>query len=371
LTAGPVRGIPVAATLASGAVLLAVPWMLLAAIAAIATGSTAWSAEGSAQQQGSGPVAGIPAGYLGLYRAAAARYGLDWAVLAGVGKVECDHGRDAEPSCRQMGRVNGAGAGGPMQFLASTWSRYGVDGDQDGRRDRWDPADAIYAAANYLSAAGAPGDYRMALFAYNHASWYVSDVLGWASRYRAAAAYQDTGEAVVAPSLLQSRTSTPVRFIEGSTARLAPGDGHLALVPTEAPPAVQAVIVAGNELQALPYGTAGHPDPRGAESEDCSSTVSFLLYRAGIRPISEIVHDNPLAQDYVRWGAPGPGRWFTIYATTAPTPHVFAVVAGLRIDTSHDGTDLGPNRNQNGPRWRIFDAVPSWAHWSVRHPPGL
>ena len=86
--------------------------------------------------------------------------------------------------------------------------------------------------------------------------------------------------------------------------------------------------------------------------------MSFLLYRAGIRPISEILHDNPLAQDYVRWGAPGPGRWVTIYATAAPTPHVFAVVAGLRIDTSHDGTDVGPNRNQNGPRWRIFDAHP-------------
>ena len=183
-----------AAALAGGAVLLAAPWMVLAAIAAIGTGSAAWSAEGSAQQQGQRRLwLESPPAISALYRAAAARYGLDWAVLAGVGKVECDHGRDAEPSCRQPGAVNGAGAGGPMQFLASTWSRYGVDGDHDGRRDRWDPADAIYAAANYLSAAGAPGDYRKALFAYNHASWYVSDVLRWASRYRAAAADRDRG----------------------------------------------------------------------------------------------------------------------------------------------------------------------------------
>ena len=86
--------------------------------------------------------------------------GCDWAVLAGIGKVECDHGRDPDPSCTAEGAVNSAGAGGPMQFLASTWARYGVDGDGDGRVDRWDPADAIYAAANYLRASGAPGDYQ-------------------------------------------------------------------------------------------------------------------------------------------------------------------------------------------------------------------
>jgi hypothetical protein len=95
------------------------------------------------------------------------------------------------------------------------------------------------------------------------------------------------------------------------------------------------------------------------------------LFRSGQRPIEEIIADNPLAQDYLAWGRPGPGRWVTIYATDAPTPHVFAVIAGLRIDTSHNGTDVGPNRTQDGPRWRIFDRIPTWAHWSVRHPPGL
>jgi hypothetical protein len=131
------------------------------------------------------------------------------------------------------------------------------------------------------------------------------------------------------------------------------------------------MVVAGNELQDLPYGPAGHPDPRGAPAEDCSSTVSYVLYRAGVRPIAEIVAANPLAQDYVRWGAPGPGRWVTIYATDAPVPHVFAVIAGLRLDTSHDGTDVGPNRGEDGPRWRVLPYIPTWARWSVRHPPGL
>jgi hypothetical protein len=96
-----------------------------------------------------------------------------------------------------------------------------------------------------------------------------------------------------------------------------------------------------------------------------------VLYRSGVRPISEILRQNPLAQDYVHWGAPGPGRWITIYATATPTPHVFAVIAGLRLDTSYNGTDEGPNRFQGGPRWRILGHIPTWAHWAVRHPVGL
>ena len=95
------------------------------------------------------------------------------------------------------------------------------------------------------------------------------------------------------------------------------------------------------------------------------------FYRSGVRRITEIVRDNPLAQDYAGWGAPGPGRWVTVYATASPTPHVFIVIAGLRLDTSHNGTDAGPNGREDGPRWRILDRIPTWASWSVRHPPGL
>jgi hypothetical protein len=170
---------------------------------------------------------------------------------------------------------------------------------------------------------------------------------------------------------LAGETATPVRFVAGERALLAPGDGHVALVPAGVPAVAQAMVVAGNELQELPYGPDGHPDPRGALDEDCSSTLNYVLYRSGVRPISEIVRDNPLAQDYVHWGAPGPGRWVTIYATTSPTDHVFVLIAGLRLDTSHNGTDVGPNQSEDGPRWRILDHIPTWAHWSVRHPPGL
>jgi hypothetical protein len=303
----------------------------------------------------------IPARYRALYVRAARRYGLDWTILAGIGKVECDHGRDPDPSCTRESAVNFAGAGGPAQFLSSTWATYGVDGDGDGRADRWDPADAVFAMARYLRAAGAPADYRAAIFAYDHADWYVADVERWANVYRG----------VVQPTTEADATYESVELVQGDRAELAPGSGHVALVPAGAPPVVRAMVIAGNELQDLPYGSGGHPDPRGADSEDCSSTVNYVLYRSGVRPISEILRDNPLAQDYLGWGEPGPGRWVTIYATAAPTDHVFVVIAGLRLDTSHRGTDTGPNRAEDGPRWRVFDRIPGWAHWSVRHPPGL
>jgi hypothetical protein len=166
-------------------------------------------------------------------------------------------------------------------------------------------------------------------------------------------------------------TPTRVAFVAGQRAYLAPDDSHLAFVPLSVPRAVQAMVIAGNELQSLPYGPGGHPDPRGAAEEDCSSSLNYVLYRSGVRPIGEILQHNPLAQDYTQWGAPGPGRWVTIYATRDPTPHVFVVIAGLRLDTSNNGTDVGPNRGEDGPRWRILDHIPTWARWSVRHPPGL
>ncbi len=373
-----------AGVLAAGASLgLAAIFMSVAMIAGVGGSSLGTSTSGAVAESGAGVSAlarrEIPPEYLRRYEAAARRYGLDWAVLAGIGKIECDHGLDPDLSCTHPGVVNSAGAGGPMQFLASTWATYGVDGDGDGQIDRWDPADAIFSAANYLRASGAPGDYRTAIFAYNHAGWYVEEVERWAARYRGTATGGPSpltveggdGEAAGADVALRGESPTPVRFIAGERAMLAPGDGHVALVPIGVPATVQAMIVAGNELEELPYGPGGHPDPRGAREEDCSSTVNYVLYRAGVRAIEEITKDNPLAQDYVGWGLPGPGRWVTIYATTEPTDHVFIVIAGLRLDTSHNGTDVGPNRDEDGPRWRILDHIPTWANWSVRHPPGL
>ena len=147
---------------AAASTLLMIAFAIVATLAGVEGSMVGVEAQGAAGAPGEGisslARAEIPAGYLRLYRGAARRYGLDWAFLAAIGKVECDHGRDPDPSCTREGAVNSAGAGGPMQFIATTWARYGVDGDSDGRIDRWDPGDAIYSAANYLRASGAPTD---------------------------------------------------------------------------------------------------------------------------------------------------------------------------------------------------------------------
>src|SRR5215210_1351280 len=124
-------------------------------------------------------VAGLrtPMFLLPLFRAAEHESGIPWTVLAAINEVETDSGRNLA--------VSPAGAVGWMQFTPATWRTFGVDADGDGRRDPWDRADAIFAAAAYLRAAGANEDLRRALFAYNHANWYVDDVLSRAQRLAA------------------------------------------------------------------------------------------------------------------------------------------------------------------------------------------
>jgi murein DD-endopeptidase MepM/ murein hydrolase activator NlpD len=120
----------------------------------------------------------IPPDYLRLYQGAGQLYGLDWVMLAAIGSIESGHGVNVGPSS--------AGALGPMQFMPATWASYGIDGDGDGRKDALNPADAIPSAARLLRANGAPADWPRAIFAYNHAGWYVQDVLAQAERYRGA-----------------------------------------------------------------------------------------------------------------------------------------------------------------------------------------
>ena len=133
-------------------------------------------------------VADIPPEMLAIYRRAAETCpGLSWSVLAAIGSVETDHGRSTLPGVHSG--ENFAGAGGPMQFLQGTWDAYGVDGDGDGDKDRYDPTDAVFGAANYLCAngAGEPDKLRSAIWHYNHSEAYIDDVLARAARYSDAA----------------------------------------------------------------------------------------------------------------------------------------------------------------------------------------
>jgi len=111
----------------------------------------------------------IPPFLLPIYQAAGIEYGVRWEVLAAINEIETDYGRNLN--------VSTAGAVGWMQFLPSTWRRYGVDANSDKRKDPYNPVDAIFSAARYLRAAGASRSLRSAIFAYNNADWYVDSVL--------------------------------------------------------------------------------------------------------------------------------------------------------------------------------------------------
>jgi murein DD-endopeptidase MepM/ murein hydrolase activator NlpD len=106
---------------------------------------------------------------IGLWQRAGAAYGINWQVLAAINKVESNFGRNMGPSS--------AGAIGWMQFMPSTWERWGVDANGDGIADPWNAEDAISAAARYLAASGGQTDISRAVFSYNHAQWYVDEVL--------------------------------------------------------------------------------------------------------------------------------------------------------------------------------------------------
>jgi transglycosylase-like protein with SLT domain/peptidase M23-like protein len=111
----------------------------------------------------------IPPFLLPIYQAAGIQYDIPWQVLAAINEIETDYGRNLS--------VSSAGARGWMQFLPSSWKTYGVDANNDGRKDPYNPADAIFAAARYLKAAGGDKNIRQAIFSYNHADWYVQSVL--------------------------------------------------------------------------------------------------------------------------------------------------------------------------------------------------
>jgi cell wall-associated NlpC family hydrolase len=168
----------VAKWLIVGGVAVMIPvFVLLLGVASQASLTASGVPTGLALQQ-------IPAQYLNLYMEAAATCpGLPWSVLAGIGEVETAHGQSTAAGVHSG--ANFAGAEGPMQFEPGTFAQYATGPDKP--LSPYDPADAIFTAAAMLCANGArggtPAGIRQALFDYNHAAWYVNEVLSWAARY--------------------------------------------------------------------------------------------------------------------------------------------------------------------------------------------
>lgn len=237
-------------------------------------------------------LADIPPAYLALYQEAATELGVPWELLAAVGKVESDHGRN--PDCWHP---NAVGAEGPMQLLPGIFSEYSfASGSPD--PDIYDPRDAIYAAAAMLVDNDVRDDPRSALYAYNHSDSYVDSVLQWAAIYKSAADNQPA-TAVVAPSAAG-----------GSAVQYA-----LAQLGT-------------------PYRWGGE----GPGGFDCSGLVQAAYSAAGIQ-LPRVAQQQYDATTHLPPGAPlKPGDLVFFGTDTAHVTHVGIVVNGDQmIDAPHTG----------------------------------
>ena len=164
------------------------------------------------------------------WKAAAKSFGLRWQILAAITQVESAHGCNMGPSS--------AGAIGWTQFMPATWRAWGMDANGDGKASPYNSVDAIFSTARYLRASGAPGNYRRALFAYNHATWYVNLIL------RTSRSYRVSGDSVVAPE-----TPQPLSVRQGEREQTTLRDKGFGLKPTD--PTVAPYLKPAIDLPAL------------------------------------------------------------------------------------------------------------------------
>jgi cell wall-associated NlpC family hydrolase len=147
----------------------------------------------------------------GIWQAAGNTYGIPWEVLAAINKVETNFGQNLGPSS--------AGAVGWMQFMPSTWARWGLDANGDGIADPDNPTDAIFSAARYLAGCGGQFDITAAVYCYNHSNSYVRDVLGLAAQYGTYGT--GGGGALLSLGGLQTQVDATRKQIAASKAQLA------------------------------------------------------------------------------------------------------------------------------------------------------
>lgn len=297
------------------------------------------SAECSSAASAGGELKGVPARLIPIYQQAAAKYHLGPkgpAILAGINWEETGFGTN-------LG-VSSAEAEGWMQFLPSSWEAFGVDGNGDGIKDPYNPWDAIFAAARLLRHSGAPGNWHDAIYAYNHAEWYVEDVLADAEKWAAIDSVEGGG-ALCEASAPNERVARMI----------AEADRLSALRPRTS-------YVWGGS-----HGVS--PTPRNGPF-DCSSAVSHLLQVGGF--------GNPTMTTvgFHTWGKPDAGRWVTILNKPyEPEAHVI-----LRFepgvtppDKRYWGTSGFIEGGGHGPGWipaSTFDAA-YLSRFEERHPPGL
>ena len=355
------------------AALAALLWLLLL------VGLLAGLAGLLAGQGGGGAIssAGLPAGarpFLRIYEDAARVYRVNPFLLMAVHENETDFSRSTLPGVASG--VNFAGCcAGPMQFSVTgtqfggqggTWAAY-RSAYRRARLERpvsypgrvasphpsvYDSYDSIYAAADYLHALGAgprlDGRSYRALLSYTG--------VPPASIPYARHDYERARELERIAAQSEVRAG-PLPVVPGTRARLlATG---LAAAPAAAPAAVRGMVAAANEISDRPYLLRHYPTHLDNPTYDCSSATSHVLWGGGRFGTAPWVSGQLMS-----YGAPGPGRWVTVYAHSG---HAFLYVAGLRFDTGR--YDTGPNASESGPRWRTGPRP--LAGFAVRHPLGL
>src|SRR5262249_10842886 len=132
-------------------------------------------------------------------------------------------------------------------------------------------------------------------------------------------------------------------------------DGKYAFAPDNLPLPVKRVVDAANSLEGKPYVWGGGHRYLNDRGYDCSGSISYVLFRAGL------IRGPMMAREFHRYGAPGPGHFITLFVND---DHVFIAVCGLRFDTSDNGARRG-----QGPMWR--PTARSYRGFEVRHIPGL
>ena len=244
-----------------------------------------------------------PAFLIPIYKAAAARYHVPWQILAAINWIETDYGSNLNTSS--------AGATGWMQFMPATWRQYGVTAEGHGQPNPYIPQDAIFTAARYLAANGAASNLPRAIFAYNHAVWYVADVI-----WRAQMITDHSG---------------------ASIDRALAGTGNTGL------PGAETMLVAAFSAVGGPYSRANHDsfgqtaaDLRRAGT-DCSGFVSWVLDQVDPgfgNQTTVTLPDQPGIQ-------PGVGEYVTMWDRPLPGDqgHVIINILGTWFESGGNSFD--------------------------------
>jgi hypothetical protein len=285
---------------------------------------------------------GVPAAYFPWLTEAAAKYHLGpkgVSFIAAIHYVESDWGQSPLPGVAP-GTHNYMGAEGPGQFLESSWTSYGVDADGDGQKDAYSIPDSVFATARLLHADGAPGDWRGAIFDYNHAWWYVDEVLRKAQSLHLEATCTLASSALgPLPTERLARLEYVAKWIQSRQIHYCWGGGHA----PEPGPSTGSYCWSATGVQLFGAGEAGL---------DCSGAVRWLLVLSGYPDPGPLV-SNELGSRYPA----GPGRAVTIYSNV---DHIWIQINGRDWGTATSNFAHGPGF---GPQ-DIEGFVPS-------HPPGL